>query len=61
MKISQIFVLKCPLNSKSASIQVMAWHQTGDKPLPESMMVQFTDAHNNQTSMSYVNGYDNIT
>ena len=31
--------------SKSALVQVMAWHRTGEKPLPESMLTQFTDAY----------------
>ena len=26
-------------------MEVMAWRQTGDKPLPEPMMTQFTDAY----------------
>ena len=29
----------------SALVQVMAWHRTGEKPLPESMLTQFTDAY----------------
>ena len=33
-----------PIANKSALIQVMAWHRTGDKPLSEPMMTQFTDA-----------------
>ena len=35
----QIIYLKCvtevPVNSKLALIQVMTWHRTGDKPLPQ--------------------------
>ena len=30
---------------KSALLQAMACHQTGDKPLPEPMMTQFTDIY----------------
>ena len=26
-------------------VQVMAWRQTGDKPLPEPMLTQFIDAY----------------
>ena len=41
--------LKCflmgPIDNKAASVQVMAWRRTGDRPLPESMRTQFTDAH----------------
>ena len=37
-------VPKCPVDNKSALVQWMAWYQTGDKPLPESMLTQYTDA-----------------
>ena len=41
--------LKCvpgsPIDSKSAFVQVMAWCRAGDKPSPEQMMTQFTDAY----------------
>ena len=30
-----------PIDDKSTLVQVMAWQQSGDKPLPESMMTQF--------------------
>ena len=43
--ISLKFVLKGPIDYKSALVQVMAWHRTGEKPLPESMLTQFTDAY----------------
>ena len=33
-----------PIDTKSTLVQVMAWRQTGDKPLPETMMTQFSDA-----------------
>ena len=37
----------------SALVEVMAWHRKGDKPLPEPMMTQFTDAHmRHKASMS---------
>ena len=36
---------RSPIDNKSALIQVMAWRRTGDKPLPESMLTQFTDAY----------------
>ena len=35
---------KGPIDYKSALLQVVAWHRTGEKPLPESMLTQFTDA-----------------
>ena len=34
-----------PIDQNSALFQVMAWRWTGDKPLPETMMTQFTDAY----------------
>ena len=33
-------VRKDPVNKKLALVQIMAWHWTGDKPLPEPMMDQ---------------------
>ena len=44
IQISLAFVPKDPIDYKSALVQVLAWHQTGDKPLPEPM-VQFTGAY----------------
>ena len=43
--ISLKFVPKGPIDYKSALVQVMAWHRTGEKPLPESMLTKFTDAY----------------
>ena len=39
------FVPKSPIDSKPASVQVMAWRRTSDKLLPEPNMTQFTDAY----------------
>ena len=39
------FIPKGPIDYKSALAQVVAWHRTGEKPLPESMLTQFTDAY----------------
>ena len=44
IQISQKFVPRDPIDNKSALVQEMAWCQTGDKPLPEPMLAQFTDA-----------------
>ena len=33
------------INNKLALIQVMAWRRTGDKPLTELLLTQFTDAY----------------
>ena len=43
--ISLKFIPKGPIDYKSALVQEMAWHRTGEKPLPESMLTQFTDAY----------------
>ena len=45
IEISLKLVPRSPINNKSALVQVMAWHQTGDKPLPETMMTQFSDEY----------------
>ena len=45
IKISLKFVPEGPFENKPALVQVMAWRQTGDKPLPEAMMTQFIDAY----------------
>ena len=38
------FVPKGPMDNKWELVQVMAWHRTDYKPLPEPMPIQFTDA-----------------
>ena len=45
-QISLQFVPKSSIDDKSALVQVMACHQTGNKLLPETMMVKFTDTYN---------------
>ena len=44
IRISLKFVPKGPVDNDPDLVQVMAWHQTGDKPLPEPMLAQFTYA-----------------
>ena len=39
------FIPKGPIFNKSALDQVMAWRRTGDNPLPEPMLTQFTNAY----------------
>ena len=39
IKISLKFVTKGPINNIPELVQIMAWHQPGDKPLSEPMMV----------------------
>ena len=43
IKISLKFVPKGPINNTPALIQIMAWLQSGDKPLSEPMLTYFTD------------------
>ena len=43
--ISLKFVPSGPTDNNPALVQVMAWRQTGVKPLPEPMLIQFTDAY----------------
>ena len=35
------FVSEVPVDNKSSLVQVMAWHQTGNKPLPKTTMTKF--------------------
>ena len=44
IQISLKFVRKGPISHTQALVQVMAWWQIGDKPLPEPMLIQFTNA-----------------
>ena len=39
------FASMCPIENSPALVQVMAWRRTGDKPLPEPTLTQFTDAY----------------
>ena len=43
--ISLRFVPNGPIDNKRALIQVMVWRRTFDKPLPEPMLTQYTDAY----------------
>ena len=45
IQISLKFVLRSPIDNKPALVQVTAWRRTGDKPLSEPMLTQFTDAY----------------
>ena len=40
IRISLKFVSRGLIDNKPALVQVMAWRQTGDKPLPEPMLTQ---------------------
>ena len=39
IKISQKFVPGCPVENKPALVQVIAWRQPGDEPLPEPILM----------------------
>ena len=45
VQISLKFVPRDSNDNKSALDQAMAWRRTGDKPLPDQMLTQFTDAY----------------
>ena len=45
IRISLKFVPKGPVDKKAALVQVMAGWRTGDKPLPEPMLTQFTNPY----------------
>ena len=45
IRISLKFIPKGPIDNRSALIQVMTWHQTGVKPLPEPMLTKFIVAY----------------
>ena len=43
--ISIEIALKFPINNSTALVQMMAWHQLGDKLVSEPMIAQVTDAY----------------
>ena len=43
--IAMKFIARSPIDNKPALGQIMAWRQTGAKPLSELMLTQFTDAY----------------
>ena len=45
IQISMKFVPKGPFDNKLALVQVMAWRQTGNRPLPEPMLDELTDTY----------------
>ena len=45
IQISLKYVPMSPIGNRPALVQVMAWHRSGDKPLPRAMMIQFIDAN----------------
>ena len=61
IRISLKYVPKGIIDNKSALVQVMAWRRAGDKPLPEPMLTQFTDAYaaqgRDELTNHYINGF----
>ena len=51
---SLYFVSKGPIDYKPALVEVMAWRQTADKLVPESMMTQFTNLNWLRSSDAYM-------
>ena len=47
------YIPKGPIDNKSALVQVMAWHRTGDKPLSEPIQTQFADAYMRHQGLIY--------
>ena len=45
IQMSLKYIPKGLIDYMSALVQVMAWRRTGNKPLPEATMTQFTDAY----------------
>ena len=45
IRFSLKLVPKGPIDNKWALVQVMAWGRIGEKQLPESLLIQFTDAY----------------
>ena len=45
IQISLSFVTYGPINNIPALLQIMAWRQSGAKPLSEPMLTQFTDTY----------------
>ena len=62
MQISSKFVPMGLFNKKPVLIQIMVWHQTGGKPLTESMMAEFTDAYMSLDSLQWRhNDHDGVS
>ena len=45
IQMSLKLVQRSPIDNNSALVQVTAWSRPGDKPLPEAVMIRFTDAY----------------
>ena len=45
IEISLKFIPRSPIDNEPAFVRVLAWRRRGDKPLPEPMLTQLTDAY----------------
>ena len=45
IRISLKFIPSSPIDNETALFQVTAWSRTSDKPLPELVLTQVTDAY----------------
>ena len=54
IQVSPKFVCKGQISNKLALVQIIMWHQRGDKSLSESMIALFTDEHMNEVSVILV-------
>ena len=45
IQISLKFGPRSPIDDKPELVRVMAWRRSGDKPLPEPILAQFTDTY----------------
>ena len=59
--ISLKYVPEGLIDNMAALVQILAWCWSGDKPLPEPMLTQFTDAymqHKGEMSWLYILDWD---
>ena len=54
IRISLKFVPRGSIDNKWTLVLVMAWRRTGDKPLPEPMMTQFSDTYMRHPAVGFV-------
>ena len=63
IKISLKFVPKGSIDNNPVLVQIMAWHQPGDKPLSEPVLTWFTDAYMKKTAtivQHYLTSFSNF-
>ena len=57
IQISSKFVLNDTIDNNSGLIQVMAWHQAGNKPLPEPMLTKLKYVWRHMAAVTYNEGW----